>query len=108
MYSSDIEVQPEEYVADETKIADHFEKYYGNVVMVNLLSGIRPITGRLIEIDDVWIAIQKRDGYTVDIKKKAVGAIGEVRPLPAQETEQAERPDTFEEFQHRNGYIQRT
>lgn len=58
---------------------DHFDKYLGNVVMVNLSTGSRPITGMLIEIDDVWITLQKHDGDEVDIKKKAVYAIGQVK-----------------------------
>jgi hypothetical protein len=84
---------PEEYYPAEEEVAPvvvspsgaHFDKHLGNVVMVNLRSGMRPITGRLVSVDDVWITIQKRDGDEVDIKKKAVDAIGEVKPYPTEQ-----------------------
>lgn len=58
---------------------DHFDRYFEEVVKINLSTG-PTITGKLVEIDDVWIVVQKNDGDEVSIRKKGVYAIGMVKP----------------------------
>lgn len=58
---------------------DHFDRYFEEIVKINLSTG-PTITGKLVEIDDVWIVVQKNDGDEVSIRKKGVYAIGMVKP----------------------------
>ena len=97
--------EQDEYEAAETIVTpvllDHFDKYLGNVVMVNLSTGSRPITGMLRQIDEYWITLQKHDGGEVDIKKKAVHAIGQVKPREGY----AERSEAVSDQRERNESI---
>jgi hypothetical protein len=79
-------LEPEEYVRDEETceepiVIDHFGKYLGKVVKVNISAG-GPIAGKLISVDESWIVIQKddRNRMEVDIRKKGIIGIGEIEP----------------------------
>jgi hypothetical protein len=76
-------VREDEYISVEDEVSpmpvDHFEKHRGRVVKVNFSAG-GSVVGTLIQVDDSWITVRKRDGYEVEIKKKGVDVIGEIEP----------------------------
>lgn len=67
----------ESEIEEEVRVEDHFDRYFGKIVKINLSTG-PSLTGELVEIDDNWIAIQKPDGKEISIRKKGVYGIGEI------------------------------
>jgi ribosome maturation factor RimP len=71
--------EDDEVIGKKVERIDHFDRYFAEVVKINLSTG-PTITGKLVEIDEIWIVVQKNDGDEVSIRKKGVYAIGMVKP----------------------------
>ena len=60
---------------NELTNTDQFTQYLGNLVLVAIEGSSRMIAGRLINLSDGFLTLEKRDGRRALIRRKSIVAV---------------------------------